>query len=542
MKRCFISWALIFLLISNVFADDYPRNENIDVLHYAFSLVLNEDNNEISGTTIIDARFLTDGVADFYLDLVGKLPGSSTGMTVLAVTAADEQLRFIHENNRLRIFLNSASIKQERRRFTISYSGIPEDGLIIAENKYGERTFFGDNWPNRARHWLPSVDHPYDKATCEFIITAPERYQVVANGLLAEESSLPDGMRLTHWKESVPIPAYCMVMGAARFAVQYVDTYDGISIQTWVYAQDREDGFFDFARSRRVIEFFSGFIGPFPYEKLANVQSKTRYGGMENAGNIFYSERSVTGQRRSENTIVHEIAHQWFGDSVTGSDWHHIWLSEGFATYFTHVFNEFTFGRDVMAERLQNDRKRIIRYYEQNPDSPVIDTTITELNRLLSTNSYQKGSWVLHMLRQQIGDESFRRGIREYYRLYRDGTALTEDFRRVMEETSDKELGWFFRQWLYQPGQPFLKGAWNYDPDNMKLTVSLEQAQTDGTFFLFPIDIGINYNDGTPREIKTFQIDSKESNFTVQLEKTPSSVLLDPNTRLLMQSEFVKKQ
>ena len=122
----------------------------------------------------------------------------------------------------MEINLASPSVKDEIKKFTINYSGIPSDGLIISKNKYGDRTFFGDNWPNRAHYWLPTIDHPYDKATCDFIITAPSEYKVIANGSLIEESDIGNNFRLTHWKESVPIPTKVMVIGAAKFAVQYL--------------------------------------------------------------------------------------------------------------------------------------------------------------------------------------------------------------------------------------------------------------------------------------------------------------------------------
>ena len=347
--------------------------------------------------------------------------------------------------------------------------------------------------PNRARNWLPTIDHPSDKATLEFLVTAPSKYQVIANGLQIEETNLENSTKLTHWKQSVPIPTKLMVIGVSRFAVQVVDTYKNIEIQSWVYPQDREKGFFDFARSRRILEFFDQRVGPYAYEKLANVQSKTRYGGMENATAIFYSENAITGQRRNENTVVHEIAHQWFGDSVTEKDWHHVWLSEGFATYFTIVFNEFTYGRDRAVQALKRNRTRIINYYKENPDSPVVDEKIKDLNDLLSTNSYQKGGWVLHMLRWAVGEENFWKGIRQYYTEFRDSNALTEDLQSVMEKASGIQLDKFFDQWIYKPGQPKYEGTWHYNKDAKKVTINLRQTQNSGRIFDMPVEFGITF-------------------------------------------------
>ncbi|MFN9982517.1 MAG: M1 family peptidase, partial [bacterium] len=179
-----------------------------------------------------------------------------------------------HEKNALYINLPRSFAKNTTATFIINYRGIPADGLRIGNTKHGERSFFNENWPNRTRHWLPTVDHPYDKATNEFVIIAPSHYQVISNGLLVEESILNANQKLTHWKQSVPISSWLYVLGVARFAVQYVDEFMGKQIQTWVYPQDREKGFFDFASpTKEVLGFYSNYVGPFAYEKLANIQT-----------------------------------------------------------------------------------------------------------------------------------------------------------------------------------------------------------------------------------------------------------------------------
>ena len=295
-------------------ADVYPRNWDVDILHYAFSLTLRDDTDEIVGDAEITIRFAKAGIDEFTLDLIGMDGNGETGMTVASVSRAGDPVEYTHAADRLTVSMTTSSTAEERRTYRISYRGVPADGLIIDENKYGDRTFFGDNYPERARHWLPTVDHVSDKATVEWLVTAPNHYQVVGTGSLVERSDLPAGTRLTHWRSTVPISPKVMVIGVARFAVQQVAVVDGVPLQTWVYPQNRDEGFYDFALAEKVLRFFDGHIGEFPYAKLANVQSKTRYGGMENASNIFYSEGSVSGMRRGEGLIAHEVAHQWFGE------------------------------------------------------------------------------------------------------------------------------------------------------------------------------------------------------------------------------------
>ncbi len=537
MKRLFACLCILSFGCSPVWADSYPRNPDIDVRHYTFRLQLFDRSDEIEGEAEVTIQFPKAGVTRFALDLVGKGPEDSTGMSVTAVRWQEAKLPFQQQHARLQISLPTPSTAGESRVFTISYHGRPADGLIISRNKFGDRTFFGDNWPDRAHYWLPTVDHPSDKATCDFVVTAPAHYQTVANGRLVEERDLPGDRRETHWRESVPIPTKVMVIGVARFAVQYLDVHGKTPLQSWVYPQDREAGFADFAQAGAILDFYTRRIGPFPYEKLANVQSRTRYGGMENASAIFYAENAVRGDSSNRPLLAHEIAHQWFGDSITEADWHHIWLSEGFATYFAWIYTEMTSGPEQMRKQLKRARERIFSAAQQHPGSAVIDTTITDLNRLLNVNTYQKGAWVLHMLRKQVGEEHFWQGIRQFYDRYRDRNALTRDFQRVMEEVSKQRLDWFFRQWLYRPGYPVLKAEWTYRPKNRHVSLTIRQIQ-HGPAFQLALEVVVQGKDGARR--KTVQMHERKAALEIAVEE-PSAVVLDPETWLLMQASVTQR-
>lgn len=342
-KKLYHYWVVMLFLSSNLFAfqDSYPKDPNIDILNYTFALTLSDTTDMIQGTATLQVRFKTSDKNKLRSDFVKKSgEPSGKGMSVKRIISQGKELEFIHDADVLWIPLE-ASKAYEEQSISIEYEGIPNEGLSIGPNKYGDRCFFSDNWPNKARSWLPTVDHPYDKATCEFMVTAPLKYQVVSNGLKIEEGNIGEGMRLTHWKQSVPIASWLYVLGVGEFAVQYVDTFDNKSIQTWVYKQDRDAGFFDFATpTKQVLEFYSDYVGPFAYEKLANIQSNSFGGGMEAASAILYSEKSVVGNRneRWRNVVIHEIAHQWFGNAVTEYDWNDVWLSEGLTTYFTVRF------------------------------------------------------------------------------------------------------------------------------------------------------------------------------------------------------------
>ena len=213
-------------------------------------------------------------------------------------------------------------------------------------------------------------------------------------------------------------------------------------------------------QSRRVLRVFTDRIGPYPYEKLANIQAPMEFGGVEYASAIFEQKGVSTGRA----PVAHEIAHQWWGDSVTERDWDDVWLSEGFATYFAPLFAEHDQGRDAFVDGLKRSRSTILQAQQKLPDTPVIHRNLSDMSKVLNSLVYQKGGWFLHMLRREVGDEKFWGAIREYYRRYRDANASTAELRAVFEQVTGKELEGFFSQWLTRPGVPKIEGSWRYLP------------------------------------------------------------------------------
>ncbi|MCA0269628.1 MAG: M1 family peptidase [Bacteroidetes bacterium] len=513
----------------------------LDVLHYAFRIALYDTSDRIEGTATVTAA-ATQSLSEIVLDLVG-VGTDGKGMTVTGVSepfdgcsaaCSPSPVRFAQRDGLL--VLDRPLAVGDTVALTIAYTGVPADGLVISRNRHRDRTFFGDNWPMRARYWLPTNDHLTDKATVTFDVSAPSGYRVVANGRRVSADVQPGNRLRTVYRSDVPIPPKVMVIGAAPFAVQTVgELRPGVPVESWVFRQDSTAGFFDYALALPIAAYFDSLIAPYPYEKLANVQSKTIYGGMENSGAIFYHEGSVTGDRSSESLLAHEIAHQWFGDGATEADWPHLWLSEGFATYLTEVYLERRYGTPRLRENMAQAREQVVGFLRQTP-LPLVDTVTANVSEMLTANPYQRGAWVLHMLRQRVGDGAFFDGLRRYYAAHGyqpDGTAgpnaTTDDFRRAMEEASGQNLRKFFDQWTRRSDVPRLATTHRYDARRRQLVVTVHQTQP-GAPFAFPLAVDVG---GSRR---TLDVRQRRQTFRILTRTRPATVVFDPDTALLFEA------
>ena len=533
MKRTFLLFItfVIWIGINPTLAlDDYQRSVALDALHYRIRIEIKEQTDVIQAESEITFALLEDRTQSVNLDFVA--------MSVDQVTEADRPTTFAHKDGRLTIALADGHKRGDRVRLLIKYHGRPADGLFIKKNKFNDRTIFADNWPNRARYWFPSIDHPYDKATVEFIVTAPDDFDVIANGSLVETTSLQNGRKLSHWREAVPIPTYCMVLGATQFSIVNAGAWANVPVIYYLYPKDREKGIKDYGRAVQMLEFYTNLIGPYPYEKLGLVESSTRFGGMENSSNIFFDEKAFNGSGRMEGTVAHEIAHQWFGDSVTEGDWHHLWLSEGFATYFEHIFFERVDGREKFVRLLLEDKERYLKANTAN-SRPIYDPATADLFKLLNANNYQKGGWVLHMLRHVVGDRAFFAAIRDYYQRYRDRNAMTADFQQVVEEHSNQKLDWFFDEWIYKAGHPVYDASWHWDDARRELRLNITQKQ-EQVVFRMPLDVVIKTGDKIRLEI--VQVNEREQTVTFKLDSKPSGVAIDPDEWVLKQLRLEEAQ
>ena len=512
----------------------------VDVVHYDVEIGLGIDSDRI------EARAALRVAVDAYAP---TLPLDFTGLEITAVTVDGRTAPYTHADGVLRIPL-SGTTPHDSVDVTVAYRGVPDDGLIIRDNLHDARAVFVDNWPNRTRFWLPSVDHPADKATVRFTVHAPAAWKVVANGHLlvdagptpADALGPPGDRRTWVWEVGVPVSPYNMVIGAADLEVRTVGLaacgrapasrrQDGcVEVTTWIFPEDVGKAEPSFRRAAQMVDFFTETVGDFPFEKLANVQSATRFGGMENASAIFYSEQSIASGRDMEGTVSHEIAHQWFGDAVTEASWNHLWLSEGFATYFGALFFEAADGVESFRARMEQSRQRLLG--SADVERPVVDPEETDLFALLNDNNYPKGGWILHMLRGMLGDDAFFRGIRAYYRDHVHTAVLSEDFQASLEDASGRDLEWFFAQWLHQPGYPVFDVSERWVPGSDGTgyaEVTLRQVQkAEWPRFRVPLDFC--WGDGAARVCREATAGSARDILRFAFdERPPGPVMVDPD-------------
>lgn len=444
-----------------------------DALRYDISLVLPDSGGFIAAEVTVRWKLGASGPLTLDLDSI---------LTVRGVSVDGKAARFRRRGNRLEIRV--AGAPGTTLVSSVRYDGTPRDGLLLRGAGAG-RTIFADNWPDRARHWLAAQDHPADKAAVAWRINAPAQYGVVANGRLEGVDTLSGGRLLWRFHNPEPIPTYTMVVGVARFATTALPPAACASrcvpVSVLSYPEDSAyavDG--PFRRAGEMVDFFANRIAPFPYGELRHVQSSTRFGGMENSTAIFYDERAYRERRMGEGVVAHETAHQWFGDAVTEADWHHVWLSEGFATYGAALWAEHKGGDSALRHTMAEARQTVLQ--SAATERPILDSSITDRMRLLNSNSYEKGSWVLHSLRGLLGDEAFFSGLTQYYRSYEHRNALSSDFARVMGRAGGQDLSWFFRQMLTQPGYPVLEVRTELDGGHLLLTVRQVQKPAWGVY------------------------------------------------------------
>ncbi|MGH9873233.1 MAG: M1 family aminopeptidase [Pyrinomonadaceae bacterium] len=500
--------------------------------HYTVSLTFNDKLTEItSAKTEITILSLRDSLSQIDLDF-GELP-------VDAVTVNNRRAQYTRSASLINIKLSQRVRQGTSFVVGVSYHGKPRDGLILTLDKAGKPSAVGDNWPNRSHHWIPCLDHPSAKATVTFSVTAPSHDLVVANGKLDRVETSSSTTRTWTYTEGVPIPPYCMIIAVGDFAL-VEPPQETVPLAYYVPQPDRASAMQGFGPANPSLKFFSETIAPYPYEKLALIIGATRFGGMENSSAIVFPTTLFNPRAETlsdvfkireglRDVIAHEIAHQWFGDSVTEATWSDLWLSEGFADYFAGLFIQHYEGEPDF-QRYMKQLADTYLHYETTRRAPIYDTDTEDLFKLLNANNYQKGAWVLHMLRSELGDAQFFQGIRIYYEAHKNSTATSEDLRAAFEKASGRDLKDFFARWIYGSGHPSFDLSWQWSSKTHKLRLVLKQLQAEPAF---PNAVPIDILTANGKRRIVLKPTGRQTADEVELDAVPTTVNVDPENTIL---------
>ncbi len=548
-KKTKFLWIFILLLgISGAFGQDIPRSQSglkydlryleqtaeehdFDVIHYEFDWNIDFDARSIQGKAIINGESSIHGLNTITLNLANT-------MTVAGVKQDQHTLSFSHQDNLLSIFFTKNYKKGESFKVEISYLGHPTSGLYY-DYHGSEPIIYSLDEPSDARNWFPCYDHPSDKATAELNITIPSEMMAASNGTLIEVKTNSDNTVTYNWQVSYPIATYLISVAATNyvaFSHTYTSGQNEMEVVYYVYPELLEHAKTDFANTVPQIEFYAEVFGEYPFlrEKygMALIPGGT---AMEHQTCTSYPARFINGEQSYDWLIAHELAHQWWGDLVTLADWPEIWLNEGFATYSDALWWEHLYGMAGLKARMQDFRSILFERYS-GPHHAIYDPP---QGYLFSAIEYEKGAWVLHMLRFVVGEDNFWNILETYAQRYAYHIVTTDDFKSVCEEIYEADLDWFFYQWIYEPGYPRYEYSWGHSSSNT-VRVIIKQTQEAYSLYSMPIELQVVLPSGTVK--RTVWVDERVNAYDLSFAEPPSDVLFDPDQWILCYRGYFQKK
>jgi aminopeptidase N len=432
---------------------DFPLlgNGGYDAQHYTIDLNADVEADTIAGTVTMTA-VLTENVQTFNLDFASNFDISSVTLNGAAVDWGQQTHELTIEP------LDAPLAAGDEITVGVTYSGQPQPVSTIAFPAnlgwidYGTGVYVASE-PDGAASWYPVNDHPLDKATYTFRITVPKPYVVAANGVLTD--TVDNGATTTYvWEETHPMASYLVTVGIDDYTVQTDKSPDGVPIRNYFPPDVADQGAAAFAPTADMIAFYSGLIAPYPFEAYGVVVADVDLPfALETQTMTLFSRSWLTYGNTLDEAVAHELAHQWFGDSVSLSRWGDVWLNEGFATYMSWLWFEHQGGRKQLDAIVAQTYAALEQMSAAGGMAPPGDPPV---NDLFNYSVYYWGAMTLHALRLQVGDNAFFEILRTYYDRYQYGNATTDDFIAVAEEISGQDLGDFFASWLHGTSIPAL--------------------------------------------------------------------------------------
>lgn len=496
---------------------------DIDVLKYDLSIDLYPEKRMIKGNATITGLIKNKAIGRLDLNFYDNLEISSA-------TLNGKPAEFQRSERHISFSLDN--FKSDTFVVNIIYEGTPKR-LGLSSFTFGEindqSVVYSLNEPDYASTWFPCNDIPDDKAQLDIKITNDSSQTSVSNGKLVGVTL--EGSRKTyHWKTYYPISTYLICLYSSKY-VEFDDHYisqdraDTMLIRYYAFPSQVKDAKVDFSDHLDMMNYFAKTFGEYPFirEKYGVAEFLWQMGAMEHQTITGIGSNFIGGRKFFDDVYAHELAHQWFGDAVGLKSWKEIWLNEGFASYCEALYSEHIAGPAALRSTMMS------KFHNSFSDR------VYDPQELFSQTVYDKGAWILHMLRWEIGDTLFFRSMRNYFETYKYKNASIEDFKKICEKTSGKNLDVFFDQWIYH-GNGLIRAEynWDYDEDDGKYTVDFELKQTQNGViaYKFPLELKIKFEDGTT-ETDTVNVAGREFQFDLHCSKKPERITADPDNRLL---------
>jgi len=536
----------IFIPAAQLRADEpYARSRDYDLQHSKIALRFDLDQKRVLGEVTHSLSILRGGSTKVFFD--------SVGLTIQSVTLNRAAIKFETSADKLIVPLPAAAKAGDKFEIAIRYEGKPAKGMyfILPDKDYPDRPrqIWTQGESEDTRYYLPTYDYPNDRLTTETILTVPASWITVSNGKLMNVSEAGKGLKTWYWKESVPSSTYLITVVAGE-SDEVKDTWHGIPV-TYYAPKGRGDRLpLTYGRTPAMMELFSKKFGvDYPWEKYAQVMVDDFVaGGMENSSATTNNSSSLVHPKLApeyftgeDDLISHELGHQWFGDLVTCKDWGDIWLNEGFATFLEAVWTEAHYGKDQADyERWNNARE----WFESNSlwNKPIVRHDFDDSSEF-DGNAYNKAGWVLYMLREQIGEDAFYRGLKYYLDVNRGKSVVTADLAKAIEESAHVNVDQFFSQWLYGAGAPKFDLSYTYDGEKHQVMLTVKQIQkVEGRVGLFRVPVEVEITTGSGPKLYNFTVSKDKQTFPLPAESAPLMVLFDKGGHILKSAEFHKEK
>jgi aminopeptidase N len=521
----------------------YPPVRRVDIGHFSLDVTPDFKNRSVAGTATFTFRPIAKPLKELRLD-ADKLDIKKVESSV--------KISGWENTDRALIVTFAKPLPPNRpAKLSVTYEAEPTKGLYFRTPEMGYKPSDTHIWTQgettMGRHWYPCFDAPNEFFTSTMTCRVPKGMVVLSNGRKASDKIDPKtGLKVVSWEQEKPHVNYLITLVAGYFK-RIEEKHGDLSMSFWTTPSDFANAANSFRETKQCMEYFEKEIGvPYPWAKYDQVCVQDfSWGGMENTSMTTLNvstlfNKETENLRSSQGLVAHELAHQWFGDLVTCKDWSHTWLNEGFATYYTHLFAGHKDGRETMLHGLYRDLKRLTG--RTNDTTAMVNRKYkdpADMFRQYGILSYTKGSWVLNMLRSQLGPKMFQKVVKTYLNRHKHGNVMTEDLRSVIEEMTGNSYDRFFDQYVYHAHHPELDISYSWDKNARSAKLSIKQVQKiNDNVLLFHVPLPVRFDVEGEKINRTIRVTKAAEDFYFPLKKAPGIVRIDPELSVLAKVSF----